>query len=188
MSWTFIIIIGVLVFIAYQLVQLNRGKEYELGLKIAEKNEEKIKELFPHLYSIADEDLKEEIRGFVVKNAQKNMAEDDSSFDKRTDPAYYPGYYWYLDPYKIMNGKIDAETDLQRKKRMRNIKESTSKELEQWHNRLEKMADQGRISEWEMDFIFWNLLEPINDQFPERHFKLDDYFDSKFGRLQLPKD
>lgn len=184
MSWTFIIIIAVLVFVAYQLVQLNRGKKYELALKVAEKSEDKVREFFPHLYPSASEDMKEEIRDFVARSVKENMEDNDSSSVDRDDLAYYI----YLGRYKIMNDKINAETDSKKKERMRSVEEDITKELKQWDNRLDSMVDNGKMSDWEKSFVLWNFLKPINEQFPERHFKLEDYFNSQFRGLQLQKD
>lgn len=182
MDWTFIIIVGVLVFIAYQLVQLNKGKKHELVMKIAEKNEQKIRELFPHLYPVASEDMKEEIKDFVAKNVEENVTEATS------DGATTLAGYIYLERYKIMNDKIKAETDSKKKEKMQSVEDEITKKLRQWDDKLGKMVDLAKISEWEKDFILYDFLKPINDQFPERHFELDDYFDSRFGRMQLPKD
>lgn len=179
MSWTFIVIIGVLIYIAYQLSQLNRGKKIDLEIKIAEKDEQKIKELFPHLYLVASGDIKEEIKDFVTQNMEENITEVSS------DGVTTLAGYIYSERYKIINEKIDAETNSQKKQEFKNIEESISKDLERWDNRLDSMVNKGKISEWEKDFILWNFLKPINDQFPERHFELDDYFNSRFGRLQL---
>ena len=185
MSWTFIIIIAVLVFIAYQLSQLNRGKKYELELKVAEKvaekKEEKIRELFPHLFPIASEDMREEIRDFFVKSTQEDVMETDSLFD---DYEHGMTGYIYLERYKTMSDKIDTETDLKKKERMQSVKEDISKELKQWESRLDSMIDKGKISEWEKSFILWDFIKPINDQFPERHFELEDYFETRFRGLQ----
>ncbi len=180
MSWTFIIIIAVLVFIAYQLSQLNRGKKYELAIKVAEKSEEKVREFFPHLYPIASEEMKEEIRDFVTQSVKENMEDNDSSSADRDDLAYYI----YLGRYKIINDKIKAETDLKKKERMQSVKEDISKELKQWEDRLDSMIDKGKMSEWEKSFILWDFIKPINDQFPERHFELEDYSKTRFRGLQ----
>ena len=177
MSWTFIIIIGVLIYIAYQLSQLNRSKKHELVLKIAENNEQKIKEFFPHLYLNADEDMKEEIRNFVARSIQENISEINSSSGENGEDF---SDYIYLERYKIIHKKIDTEADLKKKERMQSIKEDIVKELRQWDEKLRTMVDSGRVSEWEKDFILWNFLKPINDQFPERYFDLEEYFNSKF--------
>jgi len=184
MSWIFIIIIAILVFIAYQFSQLNRGKKYELAIKVAEKSEEKVREFFPHLYPIASEEMKEEIRDFVIRSIRENMEDYDSLSVDRDDLAYYI----YLGRYKIINDKINAETDLKKKEKMQSVKEDILKELKQWDNRLDSMIDKGKMSEWEKSFILWNFLKGINDQFPERYFELDDYFNSRFRGLQLQKD
>ncbi|NNM43825.1 MAG: hypothetical protein HKM07_05730 [Chlamydiae bacterium] len=180
MSWTFIIIIAVLVFIAYQLLQLNRGKKYELALKVAEKSEEKVREFFPHLYPTADEGMKEEIRDFVAQSIKENMEDHDSTSTDRDDLTYYI----YLGRYKIINDKIKAETDLKKKEKMQSVKEDISKELKNWEDRLDSMVDKRKISEWEKSFVLWHFLKGINDQFPERYFELEDYFGSKFRDLQ----
>ena len=67
---------------------------------------------------------------------------------------------------------------------MQSVKEDISKELKEWDNKLDSMVDKGKVSEWEKSFILWDFIKPINDQFPERHFELDDYFDSRFRGLQ----
>lgn len=179
MSWTSISILAVLIFIAYQLLQLNRGKKNELALKVTEKSKDKVCEFFPHLYPTTSEEMKKEIRDFVAQSIKENV-EDNSSSANRDDLAYYI----YLGRYKIINDKIAAETDSKKKEQMQRIKEEISKELKEWDNRLDSMIDKGKMSDWEKSFVLWNFLKWINEQFPERYFELDDYFKSRFKGLQ----
>jgi len=183
MSWIFTIIIAVLVFIAYQLLQLNRGRKYELALKMVEKKEEKVREFFPHLYPTVSEKMKEEIRDFVAQSIRENL-EDNSTSNERNDLAYYI----YSGRYKIINDKIAAETDSKKKELMQSVKEGISKELKEWDNRLDSMVDKGIMSEWEKSFVLCDLLKGINEQFPERYFDLNDYFNSRFRSIQFKKD
>ena len=187
MSLTFIVIIGVLIFIAYQLSQLNRTKRNELvreaAEKFSEKSEQKYRDLFPNLYPVASEDMKQEIRDFMALKAQNdvlgiNLLRDEEKAQDQVN-------YIYMERYKIINDKIETETNLQNKQRMNDVKESTSKELKQLENHLDVMVNKGKISEWEKSLVLWNLLKGINEQFPERHFKFNDYINSKFGSLQL---
>lgn len=190
MSWTFIIILAVLVFIAYQLLQLNRGKKVELALKVAEKSEDKVREFFPHLYPTATEDMKEEIRDFVAQSVKENMEDNDYTSASMENDDYSSAhrddlvYYIYLRRYKIIKDKIKAETDLKKKEKMLSVEEEITKELRGWDKRLDSMVEKGKMSEWEKSFVLWNFLKPINEQFPERYFKLEDYFNSQFRAFQ----
>ncbi len=181
MNWAFIIIIGVLAFIAYQLVKLNSGKKYEIELKLSEKSEEKIGQLFPNLYFKVSEEMKEEIRDFVTRSVNENIEHNSST--NRNDLAYCI----YLGRYKIMNDKIKAEKGLIRREQMQRVKEDISKELSNWDSKLDSMINNGKLSEWEKDFILWHFIRSINDQFPERRFDLDDYFSLVFKVLTNEK-
>ncbi len=182
--------LAVLVFIAYQLLQLNRGKKYELALKVAEKSEEKMREFFPHLYPGASEDMKEEIRDFVAQSIKENVEDNDYTSASMENDGYSSAhsndlaYYIYLGRYKIIKDKIKAETDLKKKEKMQSVEEEITKELREWDKRFDLMVDKGKMSEWEKSFVLWNFLKPINEQFPERYFKLEDYFNSEFRALQ----
>lgn len=182
MSWTFFIIIAILVFIAYQLLQLNRGKKYELALKVAEKSEGKIREFFPHLYPNASEKMKGEIRDFIAQSVKDNM-----EFDSLSTDSDGLAYYIYLGRLKVMNDKINAKTDAQAKEQMERVRESISEELRRWDGRLGKMVDAGNISVWEKDFVLWSFLKAIYEQFPQRYFELENYFGSEFRSLQPVK-
>ncbi len=175
MSWIFTIFLVVLIFVAYQLFQLNCGKKFELALKVSEQNEDKLREFFPHLYPVVPEDMKEEIRDFFVQNVNENMM-NNSSAAGRGDLAYYV----YLGRYKIINDKIAAEIDSQTIEKMESAKEEISRELNEWDNRLELMVNKRRMSDWERSFILWDFLRGINEQFPERHFDLEDYFKFRY--------
>lgn len=184
MDWAFFIIIVILSYIAYQLSQLNRSKAHELALNIAEKKEDKVREYFPHLYPTASEEKREEFRNFIDQSIKENSEIYRSPDDRHATLA---GII-YMDRYKIIRDKIEAEADSKKKERMRKVDEELSKELRQWDTRLESLVKREKMSSCERDFILWTFITHINKQFPERRFVLEDYFNAEFRGVQFSKD
>lgn len=150
MSFAYILILAVLVYIAYQLYQLNNSKKEE-------KEDQKLREMFPNLYSDTNEGRKEELRDFVRKNEGDELSN-----------------YIYLARFKLMNEAIQNEKNISQREKMEKAKESVTSELKDWQNRLDKAAERKEISRWEISYVLWTYLKEVNERFPNLYSNMND--------------
>ncbi len=153
MNWTYAIIIGVLVYIAYQLVELNRSKKGEILLKVAEKNEEMLDKRFPNLYKNINEAAKSEIMNFLddfLKQSNDDLAD-----------------YLYLERFKIMNTLIKSETNSERKKVMEDTKDVIMDDMKKCESNLHNSINERKATDSEKDFVIWMYLNEVNENFPD---------------------
>jgi hypothetical protein len=153
MNWTYAIIIGVLIYIAYQLVELNRSKKGEILLKVAEKNEEMLDKRFPNLYKNINEGAKGEIMSFLDDFLKQ-------SNDDLTD-------YLYLNRFKVMNTLIKSETNSERKKMMEDTRDVIMNDMKKCVSILHKSIEEKKATDSEKDFVIWMYLNKTNENFPD---------------------
>ena len=153
MSWTYAIIIGVLVYIAYQLVVLNRSKKGEILLKVAEKNEEMLDKRFPNLYKNINDGAKSEIMNFL----------DDFLRQNNDDLANY----LYLERFKVMNTLIKRVISPERKKIMEDTRDVIMNDMKKCESILHKSIEEKKATDSEKDFVIWMYLNKANENFPD---------------------
>jgi hypothetical protein len=159
MNIIIVLILVVLAYIAFQLRKLNIGKSIEEKERSAEKEDQRFREMFPHIYIDTNEEDKEQIREFVKKN------EDDDEL----------AGYIYNERYKVINLKIENETDEKRKEKMKAAKEVIVNELRQWQKIFDDAKDKKEISSWEVSYLLWGYLKAVNESFLDRHTDLESY-------------
>lgn len=144
MNWIYIIIIGILAYIAYQLYQMNRTKEIE-------RDEKTFQDKFPNLSKYASEDAKKALRAFLKQNENS----DDVA------------KYLYTARFAQINRAIENETDATTKEKMIAAKETITKDLKQNEVRLQKAVDEKTATRWEADYVLWEYLSNVNEKFPD---------------------